>query len=80
MNITTGKPVWTAEFENEIDYQFIQRVQSEVTQSCALPFALPADRKQQILLMLQDGFGRTLILHVKKDTTLLKTRIFVRAI
>lgn len=44
MNITTGKPVWTAEFENEIDYQFIQRVQSEVTQSCALPFALPADR------------------------------------
>jgi len=42
---TTGKPgIWTESFENEIDYQFIQRVQSEVTTSCALPFALPADR------------------------------------
>lgn len=41
---TTGKQGWTQTLEDEIDYQFIQRVQSEVTQSCALPFALPADR------------------------------------
>lgn len=32
------------ELENEIDFNFINRVQKEVTQSCALPFALPADR------------------------------------
>ena len=44
MNVTTGKQGWTPTLEDEIDYQFIQRVQSEVTQSCALPFALPADR------------------------------------
>ena len=44
MNNTTGKPVWTQSFEDEIDMQFIQRVQGEVTQSCALPFALPAER------------------------------------
>ena len=30
--------------EDEIDFQFIQRVQSEVTQSCALPFAIPVER------------------------------------
>ena len=29
---------------DEIDYQFITRVQQEVTQSCALPFALPVER------------------------------------
>ena len=44
MNNTTAKQGWTPTLEDEIDYQFIQRVQSEVTQSCALPFALPADR------------------------------------
>lgn len=44
MNITTGKPVWTPTFEDEVDYQFISSVQSKVTTSCALPFALPADR------------------------------------
>jgi hypothetical protein len=44
MNNTTGKAVWTPTLEDEIDLQFIQRVQAEVTQSCALPFALPAER------------------------------------
>ena len=44
MNNTTGKAVWTQQLEEEVDYQFIQRVQQEVTQSCALPFALPAER------------------------------------
>ena len=28
-------------WQDEIDTQFIQRVQAEVTQSCALPFAVP---------------------------------------
>ena len=31
-------------FEDEVDMQFIQRVQAEVTQSCALPFAVPVER------------------------------------
>lgn len=44
MNNTTGKTGWTPALEDEIDYQFIERVTKEVTQSCALPFALPADR------------------------------------
>ena len=30
--------------QDEIDYQFMLRVQQEVTQSCALPFALPIER------------------------------------
>ena len=33
MNNTTAKQGWTPTLEDEIDYQFIQRVQSEVTQS-----------------------------------------------
>lgn len=41
---TTGKQVWTQSVEDEIDYQFVLRVQNEVTTSCALPFALPVER------------------------------------
>ena len=41
---------YTAEIEDEIDYQFILRVQKEVTQSCALPFAVPADRIPEYIL------------------------------
>ena len=44
MNNTTGKQGWTQTLEDEVDFAFIQRVQNEVTKSCALPFALPADR------------------------------------
>lgn len=40
----TQNPIWTPEFEDEIDAQFIRRVQAEVTQSCALPFAVPVER------------------------------------
>ena len=36
--------IWTHQFEDELDNMFIQRVQAEVTQSCAIPFALPAER------------------------------------
>ena len=36
--------IWTPEFQDEIDAQFIMRVQREVTQSCALPFVVPAER------------------------------------
>ena len=35
---------YTVQIQDELDYAFIQRVQNEVTQSCALPFALPAER------------------------------------
>jgi hypothetical protein len=43
-------------FENEIDYQFIMRVQNEVTQSCALPFALPAERIPEFILQSAQYF------------------------
>lgn len=46
--------MWTHQFEEELDNMFIQRVQAEVTQSCALPFALPAERiPSQIILAAQ---------------------------
>ena len=31
-----------AQIEDQIDYQFIQRIIQEVTQSCALPLPIPA--------------------------------------
>lgn len=37
-------------WEEEIDYNFIMRVQSEVTQSCALPFAVPVERIPEYIL------------------------------
>ena len=36
--------MWTPDIEDNIDAQFISRVQAEVTQSCALPFAVPVER------------------------------------
>jgi len=45
-----------AEYEDNIDYQFIQRVQKEVTQSCALPFSVPADRIPEYILQAAQWF------------------------
>ena len=42
--------------QDEIDYQFILRVQNEVTQSCALPFALPAERIPEYILQAAQYF------------------------
>lgn len=46
----------TSEYEEQLDYQFIQRVQKEVTQSCALPFAVPADRIPEYILQAAEWF------------------------
>ena len=43
-------------FEDEIDFQFITRVQNEVTQSCALPFALPAERIPEFIIQSAQYF------------------------
>lgn len=56
MNNTTGKQGWTKAIEDEIDFAFIQRVINEVTTSCALPFALPADRVTANILLAAQYF------------------------
>lgn len=43
-------------WEDEIDMAFMQRVQAEVTQSCALPFALPIDRIPEYCLQAAQYF------------------------
>ena len=48
--------LWTPELEDEIDYKFITRVQNEVTQSCALPFALPAERIPEYIMQAAQYF------------------------
>lgn len=47
---------WTAEYEDQVDYEFIQRIVKEVTQSCALPFAVPADRVPEYIRQAFDWF------------------------
>ena len=42
--------------QDEIDFQFITRVQQEVTQSCALPFALPVERIPEFILQAAQYF------------------------
>lgn len=44
------------QLEDQIDYEFIMRVQAEVTTSCALPFALPADRIPEYILQAAQWF------------------------
>lgn len=48
--------MWTHEFEDEIDAMFIARVQKEVTESCALPFALPAERIPEKIIQAAGWF------------------------
>lgn len=43
-------------WQDEVDYQFIQRVQHEVTQSCALPFVVPAERIPEFILQAAQWF------------------------
>lgn len=45
-----------ASLEDQIDFQFITRVQNEVTTSCALPFAIPADRIPEFILQAAQWF------------------------
>ena len=48
--------IWTPQFEDEIDHQFILRVQNEVTQSCALPFAVPIERIPEFIIQSAQYF------------------------
>ena len=47
---------YTIELQNQLDYAFIQRIQDEVTQSCALPFALPLERIPEYIRQAADYF------------------------
>lgn len=44
------------QWQDEVDMYFIQRVQSEVTQSCALPFALPLERIPEFIRQAAQWF------------------------
>jgi len=43
-------------WQDAVDVAFIQRVQAEVTQSCALPFALPVDRISAFIVQAAEWF------------------------
>lgn len=48
--------IWTTEPEDEIDLQFFQRIQQEVTQTCALPMAIPIERIPEIVRQAAQWF------------------------
>jgi hypothetical protein len=52
----TSSQTMSVQIQDELDYAFIQRVQQEVTQSCALPFALPAERIPEFILQAAQYF------------------------
>ena len=58
------------QLEDTIDQEFIIRVQQEVTQSCALPFALPADRIPAFILQAAMYFWQN-------DDSAVEERIYV---
>ena len=43
-------------WQDEVDMAFIQRVQASVTQSCALPFAVPLERIPAFILQAAEWF------------------------
>ena len=43
-------------WQSEVDLAFVQRVQAEVTQSCALPFAVPVERIPEFILQAAQWF------------------------
>ena len=43
-NVNCGQNPMEINWEDQVDLEFIQRVAAEVTQSCALPFAVPVER------------------------------------
>jgi hypothetical protein len=55
-DLTANKVIWTEALESEIDAAFISRVQAEVTQSCALPFAVPIERIPAFILQAAQWF------------------------
>lgn len=64
--------LWTPELEDEIDFQFITRVQKEVTQSCALPFAVPVDRIPEYIVQAAQYFWQNCDLCVEERYYMIK--------
>lgn len=58
--------MWTHQFEEELDNMFIQRVQAEVTQSCALPFAVPTERIPEFILQGSQWFWENVDMAVEQ--------------
>ena len=56
VNYITNMKEDILKIQDEIDYKFILRVQTEVTQSCALPFALPVERIPEYILQAAQYF------------------------
>ena len=65
---------WTHSFEDELDAMFIKRVQAEVTQSCALPMALPAERIPEKIIQAFGWFIENVDMAVEQRNYLIRNR------
>ena len=64
--------MWTPEIEDNIDAQFISRIQAEVTQSCALPFPVPVDRIPEFIIQAAGWFWANVDQAVEERMYLIK--------
>ena len=55
-NVSVGSSIWSADLQDEIDNQFMERVRREVSQSCALPFTIPSDRIPDMIIQAAQWF------------------------
>ena len=71
-NLNNDPYMWTHEFEDEVDMMFINRVRNEVTQSCALPFVVPAERIPEFILQACGWFWANVDQSVEERYYLIK--------
>ncbi len=64
---------YTPEIEDQLDYQFILRVQKEVSDSCALPFAVPLDRIPEFIIQAAQFFWENADFCVEERQYLIKS-------
>lgn len=74
LNNTSGHGGWTPSIEDNVDMEFIQRVQAEVTQSCALPMAVPVERIPEFILQAAQYFWENLDFAVEERYYVIKNK------
>ena len=69
---SVGRSHWSPEVEDSIDMAFMTRVQNEVTQSCALPFAVPLERIPDIIRQAAQWFWEQVDMSVEERYYIIK--------
>lgn len=69
-----------AQLEDQMDYNFIQRIIQDITQSCALPLPLPASAIPPLIYQAASYFWENYDLAIEERTYLVKNKTFCKYI